>query len=283
MATRKKTTTKKVVPAKKEEVTINSALKIIKEYKMGIVELSENQAICVSIIINADLNSFVSVRRVYRAKTTDEWKIGKSGAIWLPFREMHNICDVLIHAYDEGLKMGLDNVYRPTEPIYRSRNDSKPSNNSSVKPYDDSTFNPELWAAVLEVGLFYFKKSNKISEWKDQMLSACGDKIELLLPAILKMLQSYPQDVRFDEGLMILIFEHIIANFEDGITDFYEINEEILNLFDSPKNKEYVTELAQAVYNGLKVFFEKNNYSMKLSVSDLKLTLDDAMKQITLF
>ena len=286
MATRKKTITKKVVPAKKEEVTINSALKIIKEYKMGIVELSETQAICISLIINAELNSFVYVHRICRTKITDEWKKEKSGAIWLPFREMHNICDVLIHAYDEGLKMGLDNVYRPTGTIYHPKNENIPINNNSTnKSFNNSMFNPELWTAVLEVGLIYIKRSKTISEWKNQMMYSCSSEIEFLLPAILKVIQSYPPKVQFDEDVMNIIFKYVADNFEDKITDFYEIYDEISNL-DSLKNKKNIRELTQAAYIGMEFFLKENqnsDFSVETNVNELKLGLKNAIEQTKLF
>ena len=260
---------------------MHSSLTIIKEYKIGVVELSETQAIEISIIINAELKSFVYIRRIYRTKIDDEWKQGKSGGIWLPFTEMHNICDVLIHAYDEGLKMGLDNIYKPAGTIYHSKKDKTGSFENFSNSID---IDCELWTAVLEVGLVKMKKVKTTSEWKKQMVSSCGSEIEFLLPAILKIIELYPAKMQFDEELISIILKCVADNFKDGITDFSGIFKEISEIAIL-KNKKDIKEMTKAVYDGMRAFFDVNKqYTLpETKANELKLMLDNEVLQTKLF
>lgn len=120
MATKRKSTGKN---ANKKVVTEQklSPISITTDIPMGIVELSETQAISVSLIRNALQQEYVAVRRMYRTGSNTDWK--PKSAIWLPFTKMDKIGEVICHAYDEGIKLGWGNTYKTTPLIYTFNGD----------------------------------------------------------------------------------------------------------------------------------------------------------------
>lgn len=99
-----------------EKKTSPSALEIQDSIEMGRVELSETQAISVSLIRNVLKQEYLAVQRTVKTKD-GEWKV--KGGIWLPFSEMEKIGDIIQNAYNEGLKMGgWGNTYKPIPRIY---------------------------------------------------------------------------------------------------------------------------------------------------------------------
>ena len=93
-----------------------SPIKIVTDIFMGQVDLSETQAISVALIRNELQQEFVAVRRMYRSKSSDNWK--SQDKIWLPFKNMYEICNVLINAFSEGSKLGWGNNYQSTALVY---------------------------------------------------------------------------------------------------------------------------------------------------------------------
>ncbi|MBQ6298692.1 MAG: hypothetical protein IJK81_13590 [Selenomonadaceae bacterium] len=99
----------------------NSQIKVVADILMGKVELSETQAISVSLIRNELQQEFVAVRRLYRSKSGDNWK--SQDKIWFPFKNMYEICAILINAFSEGNKLGWGNTYQSTPLVYTLGND----------------------------------------------------------------------------------------------------------------------------------------------------------------
>ena len=106
---------------KRKIASATSPLTVITDIPMGKVELSETQAIAVALIRNELQQEFVAVRRMYRSKSGDNWKA--QDKIWLPFKNMYEVCSVLINAFSEGNKLGWGNTYQSTPLIYGLNND----------------------------------------------------------------------------------------------------------------------------------------------------------------
>ena len=120
--TTKKSSGKKPVKKKtsKEDKIVKksapSPLEIQDYIDMGRVELSETQAISVSLVRNVLKQEYLAIQRTTKTKD-GEWKV--KGGIWLPFSEMQKIGEIIYNAYNEGLKMGgWGNTYQPTPKIY---------------------------------------------------------------------------------------------------------------------------------------------------------------------
>ncbi|MBR3050133.1 MAG: hypothetical protein IKN16_04815 [Selenomonadaceae bacterium] len=148
MPKQSKTSAKKLAgkSGKKRKISSGSSpLTVIADIPMGKVELSETQAISVALIRNELQQEFVAVRRMYRSKNTDKWKT--QDKIWLPFKNMYELCSVLINAYDVGNKLGWGNTYK-TEPLIFAFNKNESSTaNQRAEPL-------ELKPCLSQIGLF---------------------------------------------------------------------------------------------------------------------------------
>ena len=87
MAARKRNTTKKATP--KEDVAKNPAITIIEEIPMGMVELSELQAISMSLIRTAAKKWYVSIYRMNRTSPNNTWN--SRSKVWLPLNKINKI------------------------------------------------------------------------------------------------------------------------------------------------------------------------------------------------
>ena len=110
-----------------------SPLTVITDIPMGKVELSETQAISVALIRNELQQEFVAVRRMYRSKSGDKWKV--QDKIWFPFKNMYEVCAILINAFSEGNKLGWGNTYQSTPLTYAfKRSESSHDNRNAESP-----------------------------------------------------------------------------------------------------------------------------------------------------
>ena len=110
----------------------SSPITVITDIPMGKVELSETQAISVSLIRNELQQEFVAIRRMYRSKSDDKWKM--QDKIWLPFKNMYEICSVLINAFSEGNKLGWGNTYQSTPLTYAFKKSEPSHDNRNTEP-----------------------------------------------------------------------------------------------------------------------------------------------------
>ena len=195
----------------------------------------------------------------------------------MPFKEMYNICDVLIHAYDEGLKMGLDNDYKPQESVYYK----KDSNKSITNP----NFSPELYTIGLAIGAIYIQRGiNHFDEWDSKMKESIGEKIKPWTSSIWETLCNYPRGVKFDEKQVMAVSRAVGARYESGITDYEEIINHMIEVFGEDNIKK-IEPIVRVAYIGVRVFFEENrkdNKSMESNSNELKLSLE-GLKQTKLF
>lgn len=100
---KKKTSSKKIVAPK---TTKPSPLAIKNKYTMGRVEISATESIEISLICNAYEQRFLVVQK--QSKTKDGAWYNKGGGIWIPFKNMKEIGNLIMHAHNEGLKAGWD-------------------------------------------------------------------------------------------------------------------------------------------------------------------------------
>ena len=110
----------------------SSPVTVITDIPMGKVELSETQAISVALIRNELQQEFVAVRRMYRSNSNDKWKT--QDKIWLPFKNMYEICSVLINAFGEGNKLGWGNTYQSTPLTYAFERSESSHDNRNAEP-----------------------------------------------------------------------------------------------------------------------------------------------------
>lgn len=115
----KKKTSDKKVDAREESADTPSPVKVTYYKRMGIVELSNNNAVSIALLRNALDQKFIAIERVYKAKD-GEYKV--KNKLWLPFKEMGDIGDVIAHAYNEGVKAGWLNTYEPQPMILPQEN-----------------------------------------------------------------------------------------------------------------------------------------------------------------
>ena len=102
-STKKKTSSKSVVTQKTAKP---SPLEIKKKYAMGRVETSAGESIEISLICNVLEQKFLAVQK--QSKTKDDSWYNKGGGIWIPFKNMKELGNLIMHAHNEGLKAGWD-------------------------------------------------------------------------------------------------------------------------------------------------------------------------------
>lgn len=131
MAARKRNTTKKTTP--KKDVAKNPAITIIEEIPMGMVELSELQAISMSLIRTAAKKWYVSIYRMNRTSPNNTWN--SRSKVWLPLDKINKICELMIHSFEQAINLDLFNDYKPEQKIYRLQEEDKVDN-----PLDEKEF-----------------------------------------------------------------------------------------------------------------------------------------------
>ena len=128
----RKPTNKKTVK-KQENIPKNPAITIIEEIPMGVVELSELQAISMSLIRTAAKKWYVSIYRMNRTNPNNTWN--SRSKVWLPLDKINKICELMIHSFEQAINLDLFNDYKPEQKIYRLQEEDKVDN-----PLDEKEF-----------------------------------------------------------------------------------------------------------------------------------------------
>lgn len=117
MATQKKKPASKNTKARPTVV-------IDEEIEIGKVELSERNALCVSLI-SSNGKRYVAITQKYKRKTDDVW--ATRGGKWIPFSETTRVCSLLERAYIEGKTRHWDESFPDPVPVILSREDQPPN------------------------------------------------------------------------------------------------------------------------------------------------------------
>ncbi len=116
-------------------------------------------------------------------------------------------------------------------------------------------FDSELWSAGLEIGGVYIQRGiNNFANWAKQMTKTLGEESKPWQSAIWETLKTLPRDGKFNDRQMSAIAQQVGGLYEDGITDYAEIE----NYITEKINVEGIKPLIRATYDGIKTFFDEN-------------------------
>lgn len=129
----KKSSTRKAEPTLEEilQEETPSPLKLTYYKRIGLIELSESNAISVALLRNALDKKYLSIQKATRTKNGD-WKDSKGN--WIPFEKMEEVLDLINYAYNEGVKAGWHNTYDPQPmTVQKSNIQSNPNEKPALR------------------------------------------------------------------------------------------------------------------------------------------------------
>lgn len=143
----------------------------------------------------------------------------------------------------------------------------------------NAVFNPKIWTLGLEIGGIYIQRGiNKFADWAKRITNSFGEygeESKIWQPAIWETLKTLPRDGKFNSNQQVAIAEKIGSLFENGTTDYNEIESYIIDRI----NVEGIEPLIKSTYDGIKKFFDENVSTQQEETPADKETVQDNSAQ----